>query len=132
MKYCFNCSQALAGNENFCPQCGQELKNSDRNPPLNSSEMLSFSSRFLLGGNVIRPDKLIVTDKNVVYEKRNKNLIGIDKTILPISQIASVEIDRKLISSNILIYSKGKQIVTVENFTIGDAKKIKEAIESRF
>jgi hypothetical protein len=90
-----------------------------------------FTSKLLLGGNVIRPDRLIISGNNVVYEKRNKHLIGVDRVMIPISRIASVEIDRRLISSRIIIYSKGNQTINVENFSVGDGKQIKREIEQR-
>ena len=51
--------------------------------------------------------------------------------MIPITRIASVEIDRGIIRSKIIIYSKGDQTITVENFTVGDGRKIKRAIEER-
>ena len=47
------------------------------------------------------------------------------------SRISSVEIDRKLIDSDILIYSTGNQQLKVEDFSVGEAKKIKKIIEGR-
>lgn len=67
----------------------------------------------------------------MVYEKRNKHLIGVGRVMIPISRIASVEIDRRLISSWIIIYSKGNQTINVENFSVGDGKQIKREIEQR-
>jgi hypothetical protein len=133
MKYCFNCRYELMGMERFCAQCGQNLeiqgltRKTLEEVPLN----LEFTSRLLLGGSLIRPDRLRIEPKNVVYEKRNKYLIGVDKTIIPISRLASVEIDRKLISCNINLYSKGQQTIVLKNFSIGDARQIKLAIEER-
>jgi hypothetical protein len=63
--------------------------------------------------------------------RRNKHLIGVDRVMIPLSRIASVEIDRRLISSKIVIYSKGNQSITVENFSVGDGEKIKQEIEWR-
>jgi hypothetical protein len=144
--FCYNCGNKLQGTEKFCPNCGADVSgytNADKTtnstptqkqtsdevkPPLGSEV---FTSNVLLGGNLVRPDRIIIDERNVIYEKRNKNLIGVDRIIIPIARISSVEIDRKLISTKIIIYSKGKQDIIVENFSVSDGKKIKKAIEER-
>ena len=144
--FCYNCGNKLQGTEKFCPNCGtdvsgytkadktsnpappQEQSNDEVAPPVGSEV---FTSNVLLGGNLVRPDRIIIDDRNVIYEKRNKNLIGVDRIIIPISRISSVEIDRKLISTKIIIYSKGKQDIIVENFSVSDGKRIKKAIDGR-
>ncbi len=143
--FCYNCGNKLQGSEKFCPNCGTDVSaytqgnNSDTPAvenaqneeivPAAGSEV--FTSSVLLGGNLVRPDRIVIDARNVTYEKRNKNLIGVDRIIIPIDRISSVEIDRKLISSKIIIYSKGKQDIVVENFSVGDARKIKQAIDRR-
>ena len=140
--FCSNCGHQLKGNDKFCSSCGNDVTaitgnsensvGSDENDVLTEEEpSLSFNSRLLLGGNIIRPDRLIIEKSNVIYEKRNKHLIGVDRVMIPISRIASVEIDRGIIRSKIIIYSKGDQTITVENFNVGDGRRIKRAIEER-
>lgn len=144
--FCSSCGHKLSPNDRFCSQCGNQVSSitgaaSSLEKTLSSSDeqsfksndnwRLVFTSKLLLGGNVVRPDRLIIEQNSVVYEKRNKHLIGVDRTLIPISRIASVEIDRGIIRSKIIIYSKGSQAITVENFTISDGKKIKEEIEKR-
>ncbi len=144
--FCYNCGNKLKGKEKFCPNCGTDVSaftNADTAqdsfspkdttgdevaPPIGSEV---FTSNVLLGGNLVRPDRIIIDERNVVYEKRNKNLIGVDRIIIPIARISSVEIDRKLISSKIIIYSKGKQDIIVENFSVSDGRRIKKAIDKR-
>jgi hypothetical protein len=143
--FCYNCGNKLQGTEKFCPNCGTDVsaytqvgasaasaaadERNDEIEPAAGSEV--FTSNVLLGGNLVRPDRIVIDARNVMYEKRNKNLIGVDRIIIPIDRISSVEIDRKLISSKIIIYSKGKQDIVVENFSVGDARKIKKAIDRR-
>ena len=140
--FCSNCGNQLKGSDKFCSGCGNDVTaitgssensaGSDENDVFTEEESsLSFNSRLLLGGNIIRPDRLIIEKNSVVYEKRNRHLIGVDRVMIPISRIASVEIDRGIIRSKIIIYSKGDQIITVENFTVGDGRRIKRAIEER-
>ena len=144
--FCNKCGYKLSFGDSFCSKCGNDVRNitqggnssdieqlqisAEAETTANSNDVV-FTSKLLLGGNIIRPDRLIINDKNVVYEKRNKHLIGVDRVMIPISRIASVEIDRRLISSRIIIYSKGDQSITVENFSIGDGRKIKQEIERR-
>ena len=140
--FCSNCGNKLNVGDKFCSACGSNVSaitggsehtNSSENSDVFTEDKSSlvFTSKLLLGGNVIRPDRLIIENKNVIYEKRNKHLIGVDRIMIPISRIASVEIDRGIIRSKIIIYSKGDQTITVENFTVGDGRSIKTAIEER-
>ena len=129
--YCSGCGYKLNGNENFCPDCG---KSTSTNTVENSSqdfETLEFSSSILLGGNILTPDKLTITNTEVVYRKRNKYLIGVDESSIPFNRISSVEIDRKLIDADIIIYSTGNQKIIAQDFSISSAKKIKRAVENR-
>lgn len=144
--FCNKCGSELNSEDLFCSKCGNDVSSiSDEHsetdevyesvvsdmPVNHNSSRIVFSSKLLLGGNIIRPDRLIIAENNVVYEKRNKYLIGKDRIMIPFSRIASVEIDRKLISSRIIIYSKGDQSITVENFSISAGRRIKEEIEKR-
>jgi hypothetical protein len=144
--YCNKCGNKLNASDAFCVKCGNDVRtitNSFSAPNMSEQQFtdemdetlglvdIVFTSKLLLGGNILRPDRLIINDTNVIYEKRNKHLIGVDRVMIPISRIASVEIDRRLISSRIIIYSKGNQSITVENFSVGAGKKIKQEIEWR-
>jgi hypothetical protein len=137
MKFCFNCGQALAGNENFCPNCGTPLRESSVDAThssaasANAFDEVVFTSSVVLGGSLLRPDKLTITAAEVVYQKRNSNLIGTDTITIPLSRVASVKVDRKLINAEITIYSTGNKEVVVKNFSVGDARKIKSEIERR-
>ena len=128
--YCSSCGNNLIGNENFCPSCGQK-PNAGRHITQNDLKTYEFKSNILLGGSILSPDRIVVTDSQVIYKKRNKYLIGIDESSIPFSRISSVEIDRKLIDSDIIIYSTGNQTIIAGDFSIGDAKKIKKIIEER-
>tara|TARA_B110000971_G_scaffold125440_1_gene128380 strand:- start:22 stop:420 length:399 start_codon:yes stop_codon:yes gene_type:complete len=130
--YCSSCGNNLTGNENFCPSCGQKPNTGPRRPTTqNDLKTYEFKSNILLGGSILSPDRIVVTDSQVIYKKRNKYLIGTDESSIPFSRISSVEIDRKLIDSDIIIYSTGNQTIIAGDFLIGDAKKIKKIIEER-
>lgn len=132
--FCASCGNKLKGGDNFCSSCGQKIVSNVASSDTNSKEVLEtyeFSSNILLGGNILTPDRLVITSTDVVYKKRNKYLIGVDESSIPFSRISSVEIDRKLIDSDIVIFSTGNQQLKVEDFSVGDAKKIKKIIESR-
>lgn len=130
--YCSSCRYSLTGNENFCPSCGQK-PNTGRGRPTTQNDLKTyeFKSNILLGGSILSPDRIVVTDSQVIYKKRNKYLIGTDESSIPFSRISSVEIDRKLIDSDIIIYSTGNQTIIAGDFSIDDAKKIKKIIEER-
>ena len=85
----------------------------------------------MLGGNILTPDRIIITDSEVIYKKRNKYLICVNHASIPFPRISSVEIDRKLIDADIIIYSTGNQLIKAEDFSIGDSKRIKTIIEER-
>ena len=130
--FCSSCGNKLKESDNFCSSCGQKsAKNNTKTDFKEKLETFEFSSNILLGGNILTPDRLVITNNEVIYKKRNKYLIGVDESSIPFSRISSIEIDRKLIDSDILIYSTGNQQLKVEDFSVGDAKKIKKIIESR-
>jgi hypothetical protein len=127
--HCSNCGFNLNKNQNFCPNCGKKAMDdrSKKREPFS----YTFSSRLYLGGNILTPDKIIVDETGVTYEKRNKYLIGIDRSFLAYDTISFVKLDRGLINSSIIISSKGSRGVKASNFSISDAKKIKELIISK-
>ena len=128
--YCISCGFNLNGNENFCPSCGIKTNGLADSAKI-EIETFEFSSNILLGGSLLSPDRIVITKTDVIYKKRNKYLIGIDESSIPFSRISSVEIDRKLIDSDIVIYSTGNQMIKAKDFSVRDAKKIKRIIEQR-
>lgn len=128
--YCISCGFNLKGNENFCPSCGVKINESHDRAEI-GIETFEFSSNILLGGSILTPDRIVITKTEVIYKKRNKYLIGVDESSIPFSRISSVEIDRKLIDSDIVIYSTGNQMIKAKDFSVRDAKKIKKIIEQR-
>jgi len=130
MGFCALCGYNLSGNENFCPSCGQKSSGNNTKTHLKESFSYSFSSKIILGGSILTPDKLIIDQDGVTYLKRNKYLIGVDRSFLSFSDISYVKIDRRLINSNIIISSKGSKGIRAENFSISDAKKIESIIKN--
>jgi len=126
--YCNNCGNKTNGKINFCPQCGQKLIHQNNSSPKINAV---FSSSLLVGGNILTPDKLILDNNGVVYEKRNKYLIGIDRSFLSYKNISYVKIDRRLLSSDIIISSKGVDSIIAKDFFNSDAKKIEEIIKAK-
>ena len=82
-----------------------------------------------MGGNVFTPDRLIINQDGVTFLKRNKYLIGVDRSFLSFSDISYVKIDRRLINSTVIISSKGSRGIRAENFSISDAEKIENLIK---
>ena len=129
MGFCASCGYNLTGNENFCPNCGQKPSSNGTNNRSKASFSYTFSSKIILGGSILTPDKLIIDQDGVTYLKRNKYLIGVDRSFLSFSDISYVKIDRRLINSTIIISSKGTKGIRAEHFSISDAKKIETIIK---
>lgn len=135
--YCVNCGIRLIGDEIYCSNCGCKINNkSNKSENFNNNEdsggeVPCFSSKVLLGGSILRPSTLILEKEELIYKKRNKNLIGVDKIVIPYKKISFVELDRKLITTTINIYTFGDKQISLEKFSISDAKKIKEIIAKR-
>ena len=127
--FCNNCGNGIDNTSIFCSQCGQKTGANSSTPKKIKNTRLSFSSSLLVGGNILTPDRIILDDNGVTYERRNKYLIGIDRSFLSYNNISYVKIDRKLISSNIIISSKGSSSIIAKDFFISDAKKIEEIIK---
>jgi hypothetical protein len=129
--YCSGCGNQLQGHEKFCPECGKSIQETQAPQAKETFKTLEFSSNILLGGSILAPDKIIINNTSVVYKKRNKYLIGTDESSIPFNRISSVEINRKLIQSHVIIYSTGNQKLIAKNFSVSDAKEIKKEIERR-
>jgi len=91
----------------------------------------TFKSSISRFGPVLTPHILEIGDQFVVYKKRNKNLINVDTVSIPISKIAAVELNTSLLGTDIVIKSVGIEEVRAKNFTLKDAKKIRELILER-
>lgn len=129
MEFCSSCGYNLSGKENFCPSCGHKHLGFHVKSSPKKSFSYTFTSKILLGGSILTPDKLIIDQDGVSYLKRNKHLIGIDRSFLSFNDISYVKIDRRLINSTIIISSKGSKGIRAENFSIFDAKKIETIIK---
>lgn len=87
-----------------------------------------FSSSVTRGGNLLTPDKIIITDGAVTWRKRSAILIGSNSLSIPIKKIASVELKVGLVGTDIIIKSFGSGEIHAENFTKSDAKEIKSLL----
>tara|TARA_B100000497_G_scaffold100504_1_gene113990 strand:- start:126 stop:524 length:399 start_codon:yes stop_codon:yes gene_type:complete len=128
MNYCSNCGSALNSGDRFCPSCGTKVGSTVLNSSATAKFSHEFTSKILLGGNILAPDKVIITESGVTYIKRNKYLIGKDRVHLVYQNISSVRIDRKLIDADIIISGRGAVEITAKDFSISDAKKIEQLI----
>jgi len=94
-----------------------------------------FKSALTRGGNVITPEKLVITDKIVQWSQNNgmRSLFLASKTItIPRGAIVGVEVDGKLIGSDIFIWTYSGQNILAQNFTTSDAKTIKQILQNKF
>lgn len=141
MSFCTHCGNAIADDHRFCARCGtpttvgdvnnENAVSATRQPETEAAEELSFSSNILLGGGILTPDRLVLTDRSVVYRKRNNYLIGVDESSIPYRQVSSVEIERRIIDADIIIHGSGNKKIVAKNFSVSSAKQIKRLIEER-
>lgn len=131
--FCSKCGTKLSNEANFCSNCGTPTKhsNSTQNLEIVDREVYEFSSSILRGGDILTPDRLIIGPNEVIYRKRNKYLIGVDELTIPFHRIAGVKLDRRLISSTIVITTTGSEVIRLENFAVSDGKKIQRLIQER-
>lgn len=84
-----------------------------------------FKSAITRGGGILTPEHIIINEKNVIWKKRNKYLIGIDSISIRLDKISSVELDDKYWGVDIKIHSFGGNSIIASCFTAADANKIK-------
>ena len=86
------------------------------------------ASRISGNGNAIFPDKLTIDDDKVTYYKGK--LIGYEESVIMRERIGSVSIRQHLLFGDVIIESKGSQIIHAEGFARSDAKKILQLLSS--
>ena len=130
MNYCSQCGNNVNPSDKFCSSCGLRIgsNQSTSSKPRFSYE---FKSNILLGGDILTPDKILISHTGVTYIKRNKYLIGNDRVHLAYQNISSIRIDRKLIDANIIISGRGAVEIIAKDFSISNAKKIEQLIRKQ-
>lgn len=93
--------------------------------------MQIFKAAITRGASPVNPDTIEIDDRYVIYKKRRIYLIGYDKIIIPLSRIASVELNTGIIGTRITIHSFGMGIIDAHPFTLDDANEIKRLIENK-
>jgi uncharacterized membrane protein YvbJ len=83
--FCNKCGYKLNSGDAFCSKCGNDVRSITSGGVLPETDVqqvsaesdaqlsrgdVVFSSKLLLGGNILRPDRLIINDQNVIYEKK--------------------------------------------------------------
>ena len=128
--YCTKCGNKLGTYDKFCSSCGSKIESisSSRKKTKFSYE---FSSKILLGGDILNPDKILIDETGVTYIKRNSYLIGKDRVHLSYGNISSVRINRKLIDADIIISGRGAVEILAQDFPISSAKKIERLINQQ-
>lgn len=85
------------------------------------------ASRVSGDGNAVFPDKLIITDEFVIYRK--SRVIGYKETKIRLSSVGSVSVRQHLLFADIIIESKGGNVIEVRGFSRGEAREIADLIE---
>lgn len=85
------------------------------------------ASRVSGDGNAVFPDKLIITDEFVIYRK--SRVIGYKETKIRMSAVGSVSVRQHLLFADIIIESKGGNVIEARGFSRSDARKIANLLE---
>ena len=85
------------------------------------------ASRVSGDGNAVFPDKLIITDEFVIYRK--SRVIGYKETKIRMSAVGSVSVRQHLLFADIIIESKGGNMIEARGFSRSDARKIANLLE---
>lgn len=88
-----------------------------------------FTSQISRGGSWLTPYVIIIDDTHVRFEKRTKWLVNKCETSIKLDKVSCVTISPSLIGTDIVIESFGEGIISVKNFSISDAKQIKQILE---
>ncbi len=97
--------------------------------PLNQT--FRFKSAITRGGGILTPDIIEIDSQTLTYKKRNKYLINVDSTTIPISKISSIELDTSLWGTDIIIKTYGAGVIKASKFTKSDALQIKKIIQQK-
>jgi len=85
--------------------------------------MKKFKSQFWCGGNLLRPDHITITDSEVIYKKRDGNLISINETVILIKNIVEITVEGGLFGDGLLFKTTGGRI-KINGFNKNDIKTI--------
>ena len=84
------------------------------------------ASRVSGDGNAVFPDKLIITDEFVIYRK--SRVIGYKETKIRLSAVGSVSVRQHLLFADIIIESKGGNVIEARGFSRGEAREIADLL----
>ena len=85
------------------------------------------ASRVSGDGNAVFPNKLIITDEYVIYRKAR--VIGYKETKIRLSAVGSVSVQQHLLFADIIIESKGGNVIEARGFSRSDAREIADLLE---
>jgi hypothetical protein len=87
-----------------------------------------FMSSVICGGNTFFPEKIIITDNTFTW-KKSKGVFGEKSTVIPLSKIHSVDIDRKMLGGDIYVHFYGSnsydtKTIVGKHFSAKDLKEM--------
>ena len=92
--------------------------------------MEKFTSQIIRGGSWLTPYTIIIDDTHVRFEKRTNWLLNKSETSIPLDRISCTKIKPSIIGTDITIESYGEGVIIAKNFSIEDARRIKELIDN--
>lgn len=102
----------------LCRVYGFLVKSNDRNNiDIKSDKKRSFKY-------ILCPIHLTITDKSIEYRQRNWFLIGTERRTFHFQNITGIDIDKRLIGSDIAIFVAGNADILLSGFSKRNAEKI--------
>ena len=87
-----------------------------------------FTSSIIRGGDVLTPERIIITENDVTWKKRNKILIGEDTISIARKNITSIEVNEKMWGADIRISSFGGGTIIGRNFSKEDCEEMRRIL----
>lgn len=84
----------------------------------------TYKAMRISGGNSIFPDKLVLTESTITFEKGK--LIGNSSISIKLSEVSGLSVETGLLFANITIQSTGGTIIYANGFSKSDAQELKE------
>jgi len=90
-----------------------------------------FSSSPLAGGKLITPEKIVINDANFIWSQNkgaSRLFLAAKSITLSRKNINAVEINKKVIGSDLLVTTDGGSVIYASCFSKSDAEQIRQIL----